>query len=151
MDEQKQEKQPILNLPPVKSGASAGSGESLKPLENKVSNEINKAVKPESTASDDPSMLPQVQNANDPGSAQQDPRSSDDSTNSTVTSAVDPDGLPQIADDVDLIEKEWVEKAKDIIEKTKDDPKAQKDAITVVKNDYQKKRFNRSALPGKGS
>lgn len=151
MDEQKQEKQPILNLPPVQGGASTSSSETLKPLEKKVSNEINKAVKPEAVTYDDPSMLPLVQNASDSGLAQQDPISSDDSTNSTVTSAVDPASLPQIADDVDLIEKEWVEKAKDIIEKTKDDPKAQKDAITVVKNDYQKKRFNRSALPGKGS
>jgi hypothetical protein len=32
---------------------------------------------------------------------------------------------PQIADDVDLIEKEWVNKAKSIVAKTKDDPREQ--------------------------
>lgn len=50
---------------------------------------------------------------------------------------------PIIADDVDLIEKEWVEKAKQIVEQTKDDPYQQTKAITEVKADYIKKRYNR--------
>lgn len=50
---------------------------------------------------------------------------------------------PQIADDVDLIEKEWVEKAKEIVEKTKDNPYLQNKAISQIKSDYIKKRYNK--------
>ena len=59
-------------------------------------------------------------------------------------------GMPQIADDVDLIEKEWVEKAKQIVEQTKDDPGAQNEAMSRVKAAYQKRRFNRDAVVSKG-
>jgi hypothetical protein len=48
-----------------------------------------------------------------------------------------------MADDVDLIEKEWVVKAKAIVAKTKDDPYQQNRAITQVKADYLKKRYNK--------
>lgn len=50
---------------------------------------------------------------------------------------------PQIADDVDLIEKEWVEKAKEIVEKTKENPYLQNKAISEIKADYIKKRYNK--------
>ncbi len=50
---------------------------------------------------------------------------------------------PPIADDADLIEKEWVEKAKQIVEHTKSDPHKQNEAITKMKLDYLKKRYNR--------
>lgn len=51
--------------------------------------------------------------------------------------------LPQEATDSDLIEKEWVEKAKEIIEHTKDDPYEQQRALSAMKSDYMKKRYNR--------
>ncbi len=51
--------------------------------------------------------------------------------------------MPQIADDTDLIEKEWVEKAKQIVEQTAHDPHAQIQAINRVKVDYLKKRYNK--------
>jgi len=50
---------------------------------------------------------------------------------------------PQIADDVDLIEKEWVEKAKEIVDKTKENPYLQNKAISEIKADYIKKRYNK--------
>ncbi len=50
---------------------------------------------------------------------------------------------PQIADDTDLIEKEWVEKAKEIVEKTKENPYLQNKAISEIKADYIKKRYNK--------
>src|SRR5690606_30294000 len=43
-----------------------------------------------------------------------------------------------IADDADLIEKEWVERAKEIVHKTKDNPYLQNKAITKMKADYIK-------------
>lgn len=48
-----------------------------------------------------------------------------------------------IADDNDLIEQEWVDKAKAIIEKTREDPHMQNKEISEVKADYIKKRYNK--------
>ena len=50
----------------------------------------------------------------------------------------------QASDDTDLIEKEWVNKAKQIVEKTRDDPYKQSEELTVVKADYIKKRYNKT-------
>ncbi len=51
--------------------------------------------------------------------------------------------LPAIADDADLIEKEWVVKAKEIIGQTRHDPYMQNKEISKVKADYLKKRYNK--------
>lgn len=50
---------------------------------------------------------------------------------------------PLVADDVDVIEKEWVEKAKDIVSKTKNDPHLQSVQLTSFKHDYMKKRYGK--------
>ncbi len=50
---------------------------------------------------------------------------------------------PQIADDLDLIEKEWVEKAKSIVDQTKHDPRIQSREMNRFKADYLKRRFNK--------
>ena len=50
---------------------------------------------------------------------------------------------PQIADDSDLIEKEWVTKAKHIVEQTKHDPYVQNQEVNKMKADYLKKRYNK--------
>ena len=47
------------------------------------------------------------------------------------------------AEDADLIEKEWVEKAKEIVERTRHDPYLQNREITKMKADYMKKRYNK--------
>ncbi|HEY5152453.1 MAG TPA: hypothetical protein VII55_00605 [Candidatus Saccharimonadales bacterium] len=47
-------------------------------------------------------------------------------------------------DDGDLIEKAWVDKAKQIVERTRDDPHKQSEAITVFKADYMKKRYGKT-------
>lgn len=47
------------------------------------------------------------------------------------------------ADDADLIEKEWVLKAKAIVEHTKDDPHSQNYQMSRFKADYLKKRYNK--------
>jgi hypothetical protein len=49
-----------------------------------------------------------------------------------------------VADDVDLIEKQWVEKAKVIVSQTRDDPYKQKNEMSKFKSDYIKKRFNKT-------
>lgn len=58
---------------------------------------------------------------------------------------------PQIADDVDLIEKEWVERAKRIVEQTKSDPHKQSEELHATKDDYQMKRFNRNSNLGEAA
>ena len=50
---------------------------------------------------------------------------------------------PQIADDTDLIEKEWVDRAKQIVEHTRHDPHQQNREMNLMKADYLKKRYNK--------
>ncbi|MDL2341459.1 MAG: hypothetical protein QFB87_00030 [Patescibacteria group bacterium] len=50
---------------------------------------------------------------------------------------------PAIADDADLIEKEWVQKAKEIINKTQNDPNQQSRELSYFKADYMQKRYNK--------
>ncbi len=47
------------------------------------------------------------------------------------------------AEDSDLIEKEWVQKAKQIIAATKEDPHIQNREMGRIKADYLKKRYNK--------
>ncbi len=50
---------------------------------------------------------------------------------------------PAVAADEDVIEKEWVDKAKKIIEETKDDPFARSTRVNELQKDYLKKRYNK--------
>lgn len=52
-------------------------------------------------------------------------------------------GAPIVAADDDLIEKEWVDKVKNIIALTKGKPYEQAKAIALLQADYLKKRHNR--------
>jgi histone deacetylase complex regulatory component SIN3 len=47
-------------------------------------------------------------------------------------------------DDGDLIEKEWVNKAKQIVERTREDPYKQSEELTIFKADYMKQRYNKT-------
>lgn len=51
--------------------------------------------------------------------------------------------VPELAEDSDLIEQEWVNKAKAIVERTREDPHLQNKEINKFKADYIKKRYNR--------
>ncbi|MBA3757902.1 hypothetical protein H0X09_03520 [Candidatus Saccharibacteria bacterium] len=48
------------------------------------------------------------------------------------------------AQDTDLIEKQWVERAKAIVARTQNDPFIQKNEINKAGADYIKKRFNKT-------
>jgi hypothetical protein len=61
----------------------------------------------------------------------------------TAVPMVQDDDVPQIAGDVDLIEKTWVRKAKQVVENTKDDPYNQNKQMNRVKAGYIKKRYNK--------
>jgi len=50
---------------------------------------------------------------------------------------------PLVAADEDVIEKEWVDKAKQIILETKDDPHARTNRVNELQRDYLKKRYGK--------
>lgn len=62
----------------------------------------------------------------------------------TVPVPVQAATTPVSADDHDLIEKEWVVKAKQIVAATKDDPYLQNRELNKFKADYLKKRYNKN-------
>ena len=66
---------------------------------------------------------------------------SDGSTASTIVS------VPTTADDGDVIEKEWVLKARQIVERTKQDPHMQTKEMHKFKAEYMKKRYNKIIEP----
>ena len=70
-------------------------------------------------------------------------------TSGTVQSDVVPEAT-MIADDADLIEKEWVMRAKAIVAHTKDDPYNQNREMTKVRADYLKKRYNKDLKVSEG-
>ncbi len=66
----------------------------------------------------------------------------DDSATTDDAKAIKTKG-DKTAQDVDLIEKHWVEGAKKIEKENRDDPHKQKTAMSKYKADYIKKRFNK--------
>lgn len=68
------------------------------------------------------------------------PQVDDPVSSAAATQASD---APDSAADEDLIEKEWVDKAKKIIEETKDDPYKREMEIGRLQREYIKKRYGR--------
>ena len=64
---------------------------------------------------------------------------------SDVSSTTNPSmaGAPLVASDDDLIEREWVDKAKKIIIDTKEDPYRREREVALLQSDYLKKRYGR--------
>ena len=55
---------------------------------------------------------------------------------------------PATAADEDLIEKEWVDKAKEIVARTQGDPHAKSNELTGLKKEYIQKRYGKTvAIP----
>ena len=50
---------------------------------------------------------------------------------------------PLVAADEEVIEKEWVQKAKKVVEQTKGDPHAQEKEVSKLQADYIKKRYGK--------
>lgn len=69
----------------------------------------------------------------------QPPANTDDATANSSTD----DTSPLVAADEDLIEKEWVDKAKKIISETKDDPYAREQEVKKLQIEYVRKRYGR--------
>lgn len=55
-----------------------------------------------------------------------------------------PQQVPQAADDGDVIEKEWVERVRQIIAATAQDPYLQNKRLTELKAEYMQKRYGKT-------
>jgi len=60
-----------------------------------------------------------------------------------ISSTASADDSALLAADEDLIEKEWVDKAKKIISDTRDDPHAREKAVGQLQAEYIRKRYGR--------
>lgn len=60
-----------------------------------------------------------------------------------TTSAIADDSTPATANDDDLIEKEWVDKAKKILAETRDDPYRRENEVSKLQVEYIRKRYGR--------
>jgi len=61
----------------------------------------------------------------------------------TVVQDTTTTSYPAAASDDDLIEKEWVDKAKKIVSETRDDPHQREQEVSKLQVDYLKKRYGR--------
>lgn len=62
----------------------------------------------------------------------------------SAVSTTSNDVVLNVQDDGDLIEKEWVLKAKQIVDANREDPYKQSEELTVFRADYMQKRYNKS-------
>ncbi|NCQ54520.1 hypothetical protein COV88_03955 [Candidatus Saccharibacteria bacterium CG11_big_fil_rev_8_21_14_0_20_41_19] len=67
------------------------------------------------------------------------PVTNNDSVVNTTTSSSN----PPVARNEDLIEREWVDKAKKIVSETRNDPYRREEAVNKLQVDYLKKRYGR--------
>jgi hypothetical protein len=128
---------PGLSLPaPVaETGAPTFSAQ-----ENGQKNpETGTASAEKSTAISPPAMVPVSTNP----APQITPPQAQSTTNDDVTKS-SKGVVSKVIEDKDLIEKEWVEKAKAIINQNRDNPYKQTEDITGVKAEYLEKNYNKS-------
>lgn len=65
------------------------------------------------------------------------------SSDDTAAPALSSDNTPTTAGDDDLIEKEWVDKAKKILADTRDDPYRREQEVGKLQVEYIRKRYGR--------
>lgn len=62
------------------------------------------------------------------------------------TQPADDSSNPLVAEDNDVLEKEWVEKAKQIVTETRNDPREQTNKFVNMRYDYVKKRYGKEIV-----
>lgn len=110
--------------------------------------ENNPTAQPEMKGNRPPRAVPQSQQMSSPTNPQAAIQPVAPDSTAFVQGSTDPAAL--MADDADLIEKEWVIRAKAIVERTKDDPHSQNREMNKVKADYLKKRYNKDLKISEG-
>lgn len=101
-----------------------------------VSGEVNPEIMPQALAKQPAQQIQAVQDPQTTAATPDPAQSTDAST--------DQSGNPLIADDVDVIEKEWVDRAKEVVNKTKEDPRQQEKEVSKLQADYLAKRYNKN-------
>lgn len=122
--------QPSFELPPMPGEPAAQQGEDGR-YEAAPISERAAAPPPLTSAPVQPVVPIQAPTASPlqpPAAASADPRAT---------------ASPDSADDNDLIEKEWVVKAKQIVAATREDPHTQNKELSKFKADYLKKRYGK--------
>lgn len=74
--------------------------------------------------------------------ASTDDPTSDDATTDDQTPATPPPPPEATANDADVIEPAWVQRAQDIVAKHRDDPHTEEEAVEELQAEYLHKRFN---------
>lgn len=92
---------------------------------------------------DDTNKATTTQNKDDSSPHDRDINHKESVENEKINEVVTEISIPEDAQDSDLIEKEWVDKAKEIVEHTKDNPHEQQRAFNLMKAEYMKKRYNK--------
>ena len=64
-------------------------------------------------------------------------------TDDANTASNGDDDNPADANDIDVIEKEWVERAKQLVAQTRTDPHEQEKKVSALQADYLKKRYGK--------
>ncbi len=111
----------IPSLPPVEAGPLGGQ------------ERFEQAAEAGARVSDAASAASQVATPAAPQPVQAHPQQ-----NGAITS-----DTPLVAADEDVIEKEWVDKAKAIIQQTKDDPYKRTQQVNALQRDYLQKRYGK--------
>jgi len=130
--------------PPENNNLATPDGDSLQPDSSQQDGVVSMPVAVNNVlAPQVPPPVSTAQSATDPVLAAPEPTAQ-------PTSNLLNTPMPADADDTDLIEREWVDKAKAIVEHTKADPHLQNQEINKMKADYIQKRYNRQIKINEG-
>lgn len=129
--------QPGLSLPAPYFEAGKQIDNPEKPLSRPIASPEKSSTPPQPTS---PIASPVI---DDSVINVKDPKALTDDSSLSVSPGSQLVASPSKADDLDLIEKEWVVKAKQIVESTKEDPYVQTKEMNNFKADYVKKRYNK--------
>lgn len=139
MDQNSHDSLPSVELPAPQSVEQSPESTSTDIYTEQASAKQLEQAPQVASASDPAGMQPLVQSAQN-SAVQNQPMG----TQSPPLASVN----PLIADDTDLIEKEWVDRAKRIVEHTRHDPHLQTREMNHMKADYLKKRYNKDLKLG---
>lgn len=121
---------PNLNLPPPVVESAPASSESAQVEQAPAAPERA----PQASQTIPAGVMPVFPTTQDDNSVQ-----TDDDAKSTSGMAI-----PKMLEDKDLIEKEWVSKAKVIVNRTIDDPHKQTEEVSSLKADYLQENYNKT-------
>lgn len=135
--------EPKLPVPSPSQETGAYNPQVLPPRTPEVQQRTSAEASPERPAQQELQPAGPVQSA--PALPAPTPQASP--TNAPVLPKLPPlaaaDTNPAVASDDEVIEKEWVDKAKKIIFETKDDPYKQEKEVSKLQADYLKKRYGK--------